>query len=58
MCGGLQGMMGQQMAQNDESSDASKWNVLDPLTIKKTRDAIHDAKTRGSDRTTEDIITT
>ena len=58
MCSGLQGMMGQQMAQNDESSDTSKWNVLAPLTIKKTRDAIDDARTRGSGKTTEDIITT
>ena len=48
MCGGLQDMMGQQMDANAESVEQSKgdkWNVLNPLTIQKTRDAIDSART-------------
>jgi len=50
MCGGLQGMMGQQMDANAESVEQAKGNsrlnVLNPLTIEKTRDAIASARTR------------
>ncbi len=48
MCGGLQDMMGQQMDQDSrsvEQSKGDKWNVLNPLTIQKTRDAVEAART-------------
>tara|TARA_R100000458_G_scaffold21617_1_gene19348 strand:+ start:131 stop:367 length:237 start_codon:yes stop_codon:yes gene_type:complete len=49
MCGGLQDMMGQQMDQDSRSVEETKggdrWNVLNPLQIQKTRDAIDAART-------------
>ncbi len=45
MCGGLGEMMNQGEEETSSDSTTSKWNVLNPLQIKKTRDAVEAART-------------
>ena len=45
MCGGLGEMMNQGEEETSSDSNTSKWNVLNPLQIQKTRDAVEAART-------------
>ena len=45
MCGGLGEMMNQGEEETSSDSNTSKWNVLHPLQIQKTRDAVEAART-------------
>ena len=45
MCGGLGEMMNQGEEETSSDSTTSKWNVLNPLQIQKTRDAVEAART-------------
>ena len=45
MCGGLGEMMNQGEEETSSDSNTSKWNVLNPLQIQKTKDAVEAART-------------
>ena len=49
MCGGLGEMMNQGEEETSSDSNTSKWNVLNPLQIQKTRDAVEAARTGNPD---------
>jgi len=45
MCGGLGEMMNPGEEETSSDSNTSKWNVLNPLQIQKTREAVEASRT-------------